>query len=388
MAATAKLMAFLGMNPSGFNSGVGQASKSASSFQVRIASMHKMMMFAFGSQIISKITAAASRIDELQQKEGIKIVSDQELERLKQTSLQLAILRAEIEAIGVKAAGPIAQGLSGMIAFFKTLLSGGGLNEAVEARDKAAFGQSDRRDPSKAKEAIVAAERAYDAVLRSTFSNAEKIVDLENERNDLIKEREKLTSQVDPDAVTGMQLKEKELQIATKTAEIIILRGKAEKELADSIKTITDSTAKADKETSDIRQNSAFALMTVDEKRLKLAEQIKEIEGQKAALLASAAPAGDKLAQAKKDLAVAELNKQQARLDADLATMQDDPIAAAATARNAAPVDSLRQIGVIGGTAGPSPADLQRKLLVEAQKQGKYSAEMVRLLREKKGGVF
>jgi hypothetical protein len=55
---------------------------------------------------------------------------------------------------------------------------------------------------------------------------------------------------------------------------------------------------------------------------------------------------------------------------------------------NAAPVDSLRQIGVVGGTAGPSPADLQRKLLVEAQKQGKYSAEMVRLLREKKGGVF
>ncbi len=88
------------------------------------------------------------------------------------------------------------------------------------------------------------------------------------------------------------------------------------------------------------------------------------------------------MAEAKTRTARAELDKQRAEIEGRLAGLEKGIKGPQVN------YDQLRQIGVVGGTAGPSAIDIQKKMLAEAQKQGKLSAEMVRLLHEKKGGIF
>jgi len=360
MSATARIMAFLGMDPSNFNRGVDQAKARMTGFEGSVASINRMFRFAFGAEIIGRIVQAADRIGDLQKREGIEIISPAHLASIQQTSRQLEIIRAQMSGMAVEAVGPLISGLSGALAFWKEILSGRGLIAAEEARDKAAFpGQASRgaEDLAKAQTALNAALKEYDTFLRSTFNEAEKLLDMENQRADALKQLRILQHQVDPDEVTKVQVQTKQAEVDTLTARIAQARQKqqekAAEEQAKMEQTISDTQAKADA----TRKKNAYDLLDAAGRRLAIEKEIAALDAEKA--------------KTTDRLKLAKMDAQRAELEGQLQGLKDEPVTPEKPHVFKVPVDQFRRIGanVFGGTTVDNTAkkslSVQEKMLVE-----------------------
>jgi len=396
MAATAKLMAFLGMNPSGFNSGVDQAGKKVRSFEGVLSGMKGKLAAAFS---ITAITAAVKSSVSLA---GAIVDS---AENLRITTDQFQALVAKAQAYGLSLED-VTIALNKVMKAQEDFVSASPSKATAEAFGVLGFTRPEDADALNAAEIFEkiseAAQRgsseataAFDIMGKSgvrfrAFMGAlgqSGLKGLEADARNagrLVSEAALVAADETGDAVEGQWDRLKKAGAKGIGSIANWLKGKggsgdgmaggalpdrtAEANAAARVRADEEAAKKIIEETAEIRQKMAYDAMTDAEKRLEIERQIAELDAKR--MSANTATAW------------AQRDKERAELEARLAGLP------AGMTPNAAPVDSLRQIGVVGGTAGPSPADLQRKLLVEAQKQGKYSAEMVRLLREKKGGVF
>jgi hypothetical protein len=396
MAATAKLMAFLGMNPSGFNSGVDQAGKKVRSFEGVLSGMKGKLAAAFS---IGAIVAAGKAVADT-----MGVLADT-AENLNVTTDQLQGLGFMAKQVGLDL-GDVSAALGKLSAIQADFVSGGASDEVKDKLKALGFATPDQADAMNAAEFFEAISKGaqassegltaalqmlgragpkFQAVMRGVAGiGLSGAVEASREAGGLISQED---IQATDAAMDGLVERIKRRFVKAGAVVVAALSRGANALTGDGAGVLTDDQSarakrnqearvRADEEaakkiieeTAEIRQKMAYDAMTDAEKRLEIERQIAELDAKR--MSANTATAW------------AQRDKERAELEAKLAGMP------AGMTRNAAPVDSLRQIGVVGGTAVPSPADLQRKLLVEAQKQGKYSAEMVRLLREKKGGVF
>lgn len=391
MSATARMMAWLGLDPKDFNRGVDQAHAKTKGFASHLDGLKGKLAAAFtvaavGAAVKSVVTQAG---DLIHAAENLRVTTE-EYQALAEAARRLGIdeetlngalqkvMRAQEEAAS-------AGGSKEMISNFETLgislhdldtLDPAQIFERMAAAAQkgstemaamnAVIGKSGPRFRGLSEEVsgkgldrMIEEARAAGKIIGDEELEAMHQAELKAESGAswLKKQAAKVIGSV-INSTTGAGVGAESKQRADMSAENEAARARADEAEANKIAA----------EAAEIRRKSAYDALTDADKRLEIERQIADLDKKKAS--------ADTLTER------AKLDKDRAELESKLAGLGNQT--------TETPVDQLRRIGAVslGGMGGYNPVEYQKRLLKVAEKQGRSLELILAETRKKQSGVF